>query len=248
MYHYSWVELLEGPIHAIQSLGPEVTHHDAISVLNSWLVCFLLIGLALLGRRGLNVHRKIGGTQQFLADSSLTIRNAFEIYCKAIYGMTRSVLSPKDTSTHYWLIGGLFIYIFFCNILSVIPGGLPPTDNVNNNFAMALVVFVVFNVAGVMRNGMGYFKHMAGPVLVLSPLIFFIEVVGVAVRPVSLSLRLMGNIFGDHTVFGIMSDLVPILVPSIFLALGIFVSFLQAFVFTLLSVIYISLSVAVHDH
>lgn len=96
------------------------------------------------------------------------------------------------------------------------------------------------------RTGMHFFKHMMGPVWWLAPLIFAIEAAGVfIIRPLSLSLRLFGNINGDHTVFTEMLNLVPVVVPAIFLGLGIWVSFLQAFVFTLLSAIYLMLSV---DH
>ena len=244
MYHYSWVQLADGLVHAIEGLG--LSHHDAVTMLSTWVVCFFLIGLALLGRLGLNKARAKGGTAQFQADRTLTMRNFWEMYTSALFNLSRTVLSDKDSRTHFWLIGGLFAYILSSNLLSVMPGGLPPTDNISNNAAMALTVFVVFNVAGVARNGMGYFKHMAGPVWWLMPGLFLFELIGVVVRPASLSLRLMGNITGDHTVFGIMSDLVPLVIPCIFLSLGMFVSFLQAFVFTLLSVIYIGLSVA-HD-
>jgi F-type H+-transporting ATPase subunit a len=85
-------------------------------------------------------------------------------------------------------------------------------------------------------------------VFLIGPLLFSIELIGLFIRPVTLSLRLTGNIFGDHTVFGIMSDLVPIGVPVIFLGLGSFVAFMQAFVFSLLSTIYIGLSLPHHEH
>jgi F-type H+-transporting ATPase subunit a len=76
---------------------------------------------------------------------------------------------------------------------------------------------------------------------------FVIEFIGVVVRPVSLSLRLFGNMTGDHLVLGIFSDLVPLVVPVAFMALGIFVSFIQAFVFSLLTTIYIGLSLPQHE-
>jgi F-type H+-transporting ATPase subunit a len=130
--------------------------------------------------------------------------------------------------------------------MSVIPGGLPPTDNINTNAAMAIVVLCVYVFEGVRRTGLDFFKHMMGPVPALVPLIFVIEAAGVfIIRPASLTLRLFGNINGDHQVFTEMLNLVPVVVPAIFLALGIWVSFLQAFVFTLLSAIYLMLSV---DH
>jgi F-type H+-transporting ATPase subunit a len=153
-------------------------------------------------------------------------------------------MGKKDARAFFWLIGGLFIYVLFGNLVSILPGGLPPTDNFSSNLALGLTVFVVFNVAGLARNGVHYVKHLLGPVWWLAPLMLVVEVIGLCVRPVSLSLRLMGNIYGDHTVFGIMSDLVPVVIPSIFLGLGIFVSFVQAFVFTLLTCVYVSLAVA----
>lgn len=247
MYHWSWVNLIpgvgdDGLGHA---LGIEA-HGASTAIASAWAVCLILIVLALFARMGLERARAKGGVEQYLPETGLSARNVMEMYTTAILNMSENLLGRKDAIKSFPLLGGLFIYIFGCNLLSVIPGGLPPTDNISNNFAMGLAVFLVFNIAGLFRNGMGYIKHMAGPVWWLAWLILPIELIGVAVRPASLSLRLMGNIVGDHTVFGIMSDLIPVLVPSVFLALGIFVCFLQAFVFTLLSTIYIALSVA-HD-
>lgn len=248
MSHFSWVQLLGGLVHVFESLG--LSHADAVIALTTWLICFGLLGLALLARRGLNRAIALGGTLQYVPVHRPTITNFFEIYTQAIFNLAESILGKKDARTYYWLIGGLFIYILVGNLLSVVPGTLPPTDNISNNFAMALTVFLVFNAAGLVVNGFGYVRHLMGPVLLLSWLMFPIELIGLLVRPVSLSVRLAGNIFGDHTVFGIMSQLSPawLPIPAIFLALGIFVSFLQAFVFTLLSTIYIGLSVAHEEH
>jgi F-type H+-transporting ATPase subunit a len=160
--------------------------------------------------------------------------------------MLAGTLGKEESKRYFWLLGGLFIYIFISNLMSVVPGGLPPTDNINTNAAMSLIVLGVYVFEGVRRTGMTFFKHMMGPVWWLYPLIFSIEAAGVfIIRPLSLSLRLFGNINGDHKVFTEMLDLVPVVVPAIFLGLGIWVSFLQAFVFTLLSAIYLVLSV---DH
>lgn len=245
MYHYTWVQSLEPLVHALEGMG--LAHHDATAVLNSWAVCFFLLALGFLGNRGLATARARGGTLQFVPDATLSVRGVFEIYTEGIYNLASGVLSHKDSRRFFWLIGGLFIYILCGNLIAVLPGGAPPTDNVASNFAMAATVFIVFNVAGIASQGMGYFKHMAGPILLLAPLMFPIELIGVLVRPVSLSLRLAGNMTGDHMVFGIMTDLMPVVAPSIFLGMGMFVSFLQAFVFTLLTAIYISLSVAHGD-
>jgi len=112
---------------------------------------------------------------------------------------------------------------------------------------MSIVVFVMYNVYGFKENGVSYLKHFVGPILVLSWLMFPIEVLSHLVRPVSLAVRLMGNMFGDHMVLSIFSGLIPIGIPVIFIALGAFVAVIQALVFTLLSTIYIALSTT-HDH
>jgi F-type H+-transporting ATPase subunit a len=133
--------------------------------------------------------------------------------------------------------------------MGVIPGFLPPTDNINTTLACGLVVFVYFNYVGIRENGLiNYLKHFAGPVVALAPLMLVVELIGICVRPISLALRLFGNITGDHMVFGIFSELVPIGVPILFLALGIFVAFIQAFVFSLLSTIYVALALPHEEH
>ena len=144
-------------------------------------------------------------------------------------------------------MGALFIYILFSNLLGLIPGFLPPTDNLNTNVACALTVFIFYNYQGFKAHGFAYLKHFMGPIWWLAPIMVVIEVISHLVRPASLSVRLFGNISGDHLVLGIFSSLVPIGVPVIFLFLGLFVSVIQAFVFTLLSMVYISLATA-HDH
>jgi len=145
------------------------------------------------------------------------------------------------------LVGSLFIYILLSNLIGLIPGLIPPTSNISTNFAISIIVFLLYNVYGFKENGSSYLRHFVGPVLALSWLIFPIEILSHLVRPVSLSVRLMGNMFGDHMVLSIFSNLMPVGIPIIFLALGAFVSLIQALVFTLLSTIYIALSTT-HEH
>jgi F-type H+-transporting ATPase subunit a len=245
-YHFSWFQLPEGLIHAIEHLGDGVTHDDAIRVVTSWAICIGLLLTALIARAGLRRIQITGGTAQFIPGKGLGLTAMFELLTGAILGMVDGLLTKADAHRYFWLLGGTFLYIFISNLMSVIPGGLPPTDNINTNIAMSLVVLCVYVFEGVRRTGMHFFKHMMGPVWWLAPLIFSIEAAGVfIIRPASLALRLFGNINGDHSVFTEMLNLVPVVVPAIFLALGIWVSFLQAFVFTLLSAIYLMLSV---DH
>jgi F-type H+-transporting ATPase subunit a len=133
------------------------------------------------------------------------------------------------------------------NLTGLIPGFLPPTSHPSTNFAISITVFLFYNYEGVRENGVGYLKHFLGPVLFLAPMMVILELIQHIVRPASLGLRLLGNISGDHMVLGLFSDLTPLVLPVIFFGLGLFVSFIQAFVFTLLSTIYISMAIA-HDH
>lgn len=250
--NFSWFHMVPGVLDDTL-LAPLGVHdhggHVAVTVLGSWLVCFFLIGFGIMARMGLESARKQGGTLQFVPASGFSPRNLFEIFVSSIRNLAGTLLDEKTTRAFFPLFGGLFIYIFFNNLLGLIPGMLPPTENMSNNFAMSLVVLVSYLGLAMVRNPGAFLKHMAGPVWWLAPLILAIELLGLLViRPVSLSLRLMGNIVGDHMVLGIMSDLTKAVIPSAFLALGCFVSFLQAFVFTLLTIIYVSMSIVHDDH
>ena len=110
-----------------------------------------------------------------------------------------------------------------------------------------LIVFLYYNYQGLKEHGVKYFKQFFGPIALLAPLMFVIETISHAARLLSLTVRLYGNIFGDHTVLGIFSSLVPLVVPVIFLLLGLAVALIQAFIFSTLSAVYIGLAVS-HEH
>ncbi len=171
----------------------------------------------------------------------------FDLLIERLLQLSESVMG-EEGKRFFPLIGALFIYILVSNLLGLIPGFLPPTDNLNTNLACALTVFVFYNYQGFRAHGLKYLKHFMGPVWWLAPIMVVIELVSHLVRPVSLSVRLFGNINGDHLVLGIFSGLIPIGIPVIFLFLGLFVSLVQAFVFTLLSMVYISLATAHEEH
>ena len=171
----------------------------------------------------------------------------FDLVVERLLQLSESVMG-EEGKKFFPLIGALFIYILVSNLLGLIPGFLPPTNNLNTNFACALTVFIFYNYQGFRAHGLKYLKHFMGPVWWLAPIMMVIELVSHLVRPVSLSVRLFGNINGDHLVLGIFSGLIPIGIPVIFLFLGLFVSLVQAFVFTLLSMVYISLATAHEEH
>ncbi|MFH1829697.1 MAG: F0F1 ATP synthase subunit A [Pseudomonadota bacterium] len=209
-----------------------------LDVLTSAFVALLLTLFAFLA------WRKIRHTEtHLLPDGHVTITNLLEIITEAVLRLMSNIMGPQRARTHLPLIGSLFIFILVSDLLGVVPGFYPPTENINTNLACALVVFVYYNYYGIREQGIkNYFKNMAGPVIWLAPLIFSIEVISHVVRPVSLSVRLMGNMTGDHMVLGIFSDLVPLFLPIVFMGLAIFISVMQAFVFTLLSMVYIQMA------
>lgn len=228
------------------SMIPGFDLHHYGHVLMAGIIVILVLALSLIARIQLSaaVKREDEG---LIPDQKLTLKNFFEIIAEKIYGLAESVMGKHDAERFFPIVGALFIFIFVSNFVGLIPGLLPPTDNLNTTLALGFFVFLYFNFIGIKENGLNYFKHFLGPVWYLAWLIGPIEIVSMMFRPISLALRLRGNIMGDHVVLGIFSDLVPVALPIVFYGLGVFVAFLQAFVFCLMTMVYISLSTS-HEH
>ncbi len=166
-------------------------------------------------------------------------QSTVELLVKGVYGMCDDVMGHHGRP-YIPLIFGIGLYVAFSNLLGIIPGFMAPTANLNSTAAPALVVFFVYQYIGFKKHGVHYIKHFLGPVGWLAPLMLIIELIGHFARPLSLSMRLFGNIFGEDLVIIILFMLVPFLVPLPMFFLGIFTSVLQAYVFMMLSMIYIS--------
>jgi len=139
------------------------------------------------------------------------------------------------------LAATIFLYIFIGNLIGIVPGFFPPTASLNTTASCAIVVVVFTHVIGIKYHGVGYIKHFMGPVWWMAPLIFVIELIGHAARILSLSFRLFGNMMGHEIVLAILFGLAgAFFAPLPIMALGIFVAFVQGFVFFLLSIIYFS--------
>ncbi|OPY87596.1 MAG: ATP synthase subunit a [Smithella sp. PtaU1.Bin162] len=138
------------------------------------------------------------------------------------------------------LIATLGIFILTSNLLGIIPGFESPTANINTTASMAVVVFVSTHVVGVMTHGWKYVKQFLGPVWWLTPLMMPIEIISHLSRPLSLTVRLFGNIMGEDIVLAVVLLLVPLLVPLPVFALMIFTSLIQTLVFMLLAMMYIA--------
>jgi len=210
-------------------------------VVTAVFVLLLLAGISLYVRRYL---KKTSDT--LVPPPRFSLSHLFEIIIEYILGLMESIIGPHS-ERYLPLIGSLFIFIFTCNILGIVPGFLPPTDNINTNAACAIVVFIWYNYYGFREHGWRYIRQFTGPIIWLAPMMFVIEVFSHLFRPFSLSVRLFGNIFGDHMVLQIFSDLVPFLVPCVFMVLGMVVALIQAFIFAALAAVYIGLAVS-HEH
>ncbi len=228
------------------SLIPGFDVHAHGHVLMAVVVAVLVLIGAWMAKVQLNAAKK-RDDEGLIPDGNLTFRNLFEILAEKLYGLAVNVMGKHGAEKYFPIVGALFIFIFLSNLIGMIPGLLPPTDNLNTTFALGLFVFLYYNYVGLRENGLAYLKHFAGPILWLAPLMLIVEIASHVFRPISLGLRLRGNIMGDHVVLGIFNDLVPIGIPFIFYGIGLFVALVQAFVFCLMTMVYISLS-ASHDH
>jgi F-type H+-transporting ATPase subunit a len=145
------------------------------------------------------------------------------------------------------LLASFFIFILVSNLLGLVPGFEPPTSDFSVTVALGIVSFLAYHFSGTREHGPRYVKQFLGPVVFLMPLMLIVELFSHAFRPISLGIRLFANMMADHQVVKIFTDLTYFGVPVLFYFLGAFVCVVQAFVFTMLSAIYIALAVS-HDH
>jgi F-type H+-transporting ATPase subunit a len=142
---------------------------------------------------------------------------------------------------YFPVIATFGMLILVSNLMGLIPGLMSPTASTSVTFALGISSFVYYNAIGIKENGLlGHLKHFAGPIPWLAVLMFPIELVSNFVRPLSLGIRLFGNLFGDEQILGTIFGLVRWVLPALIMPLSVFVAFMQTFIFVLLSIIYIS--------
>jgi F-type H+-transporting ATPase subunit a len=200
-----------------------------------------LVATALAAKRALGT-----GDQVAVPAGKFSIRGIFEFFTEYIDDMTKMVIGEHGRK-FVPMFAAIFTWVLFNNLVGLLPGMMPATQNLNTTLAMGILMFLVYNFMGFKENGVGYLKHFLGPVIWLAPMMLIIEVISHLVRPMSLGLRLANVLAGDHTVVGLFLGLFPVFLPLPFYMMGIFVSVVQAFVFTLLSMVYVALATA-HDH
>jgi F-type H+-transporting ATPase subunit a len=246
---FTWYALLP---HDWQTIIQQHTFFALISAL--FVLFFAWCGRAALAR----------AQDPTIPASDLGARNIAELLVGLVVSQSDAVIGRQGRKFVPYF-GTFFLFILFSNLIGLLPGFAPPTSNLNTTVGLALISFVGYNVIGFKEMGTGYLKHFVGPMtdlpaqsflgklafvplLLLSVTFFFVlELVSHLFRPVSLALRLFGNMMGDHIVIEVFMDLTKLVVPVIFYALGTLVSVIQAAVFMLLSMIYVSLAIS-HGH
>ncbi|MEW6001884.1 MAG: F0F1 ATP synthase subunit A [Nitrospirota bacterium] len=173
------------------------------------------------------------------------VQNLIETIAEIILKLAEETIGHHYGKTFFPLIGTIFIYILLNNLMGLIPGFTAPTANLNTNAAIAIPVFLIYQFYGLKVHGIKYMNHYLGPIRSLSALplmimMFFIELIGHFVRPVTLSVRLFGNMTAKHVLLFVLGLMVPAIIPVLILSLGLLVSLIQAYVFTLLSTAYIA--------
>jgi F-type H+-transporting ATPase subunit a len=166
-------------------------------------------------------------------------QNVMEVIISGFYSLLLDTMGEHGKK-FFPLIATLGLYILMSNLIGLIPGFESPTSNLNTTVSMALCVFFMTHIVGVKLHGLKYFKQFLGPVWWLTPLMMPIEIISHLSRPISLSVRLFGNIMGEDIVLAVVLLLVPLLVPMPVLVLMIFTSVIQTLVFMLLAMMYIA--------
>jgi F-type H+-transporting ATPase subunit a len=247
LHHTLWIVQLVNALFgglvaaALRPLG--ITFEPGKDVIPDFIVMALLILVAvallsLLFRSRLSVENP--GKVQILLEDALSF----------VYGMLDDNIGPKGRR-YLPVVGGLFLFILIGNLMGLVPGLMAPTSNINVTLGCALTVFVYYQFHGFKEQGViGYIRHFVAPPgapIWIAPIYFPIEIISHFSRVLSLSVRLFGNIFGEELVILIIASLVPFIVPLPMMALGIVTASLQAFIFAMLTTIYLAGAVVV-DH
>jgi F-type H+-transporting ATPase subunit a len=222
------------PVAAVLRLaGIEVP--DPLRVVPDYIVMVLIVAVLVAVLLGLASRRPklVPGPRQSVA----------EMIVQMFEGLIVDTVGPEGRK-YLPVVGTVGIFVFGCNMIGLVPGFMSPTSKLNVTLGCALVVFFYYHAQGVKAQGLKYFKHFMGPIPALAPLMIPIEVISHFSRPVSLSMRLFGNIFAEELLIVIMASIIPFLLPLPFMAVAIFTSLIQSFVFVLLSCIYIAGAVA----
>jgi F-type H+-transporting ATPase subunit a len=219
------------------------SHFTLVHVLTTMVVLGFVFWGAMSFSRGMRTAD--GG---IVPPRKMNLRNFFEMMTEGVYGLVEGAMGEHNARRFFPLVGTLWIFILFGNLIGLVPGFVTPNDTIKTNAALALLVFVLTHYYGVREHGVKYFKHFLGPVLWLAPLMVIIEIISHLARPLSLTFRLLGNMVADHKVLFTFTTLFPFILPLPFYFLGMLVCFVQALVFCMLTMVYLGMAVEHEEH
>ncbi len=247
----TWFHLLPG-VHNLEqglqgALGKGWFGGNAPPSLSHLIMALFTMGLILF--LALRYRKQLSSSKEgaLIPEQRFNTRSIVELIAGGTLGMMEPIMGAHAARRFLPLIGTLAFFILFSNLLGLVPGFQPSTSVLSTTAACALIVFTSTHIYGLKYNGINHIKHLMGPIWWLAPLMFPIEVISHLVRPMSLSLRLMGNMVGDHMVLAIFLGLIPLFVPIPIMVLGIVVCVVQTLVFCLLSVVYIAMAIEQHE-
>ncbi|MBF0352473.1 MAG: F0F1 ATP synthase subunit A [SAR324 cluster bacterium] len=226
---FTWSHLLLGWLeHPLVSMGV-----DPLPILDMLFVAVAIIVLAYIGGKPFRESEMVEPT------GKVSLSYVMEVIVSGILNLLSGIIKHGVGARALLpLLGTYAIFIACMNLLGLVPGFNPPTDQFNVTIALGLIIFVATHVLGFRIHGSHYIQQFLGPIPWLSPLMLPIELISHCVRPMSLAIRLFGNMTGDHKVVAVFTTIAAIALPIPFMGLGILVSVLQAFVFVVLSAIY----------
>jgi F-type H+-transporting ATPase subunit a len=181
---------------------------------------------------------------QLSMDKPGKLQHVFELIHGFIAGEASKHVG-HDSRKHVVIFETLFVFILVCNLIGVIPGFVSPTQVIYVPAGCALISFLYFNIVGIKKHGIvKYTGHFGGPIWWLAPLMFLIEIISTLARPLSLSIRLFANMFAGEQVTLVFMSLTYLVIPAVFMGLHVFVGLLQAYVFVVLTMMYVGGAVA----
>ncbi|MGW8169584.1 MAG: F0F1 ATP synthase subunit A [Sulfurovaceae bacterium] len=215
--------------------GAVVGHGDAMIIAHIFLVLALVLLVSFFATKSM----------QLVPTGS---QNIMEAYLGGVIAMGKDVIGEDLARKYLPLVATIGLFVFFSNVVGIIPGFESPTSNINVTLVLALIVFVYYNFEGIREQGfIKYFAHFAGPVKLLAPLMFPIEIVSHISRIISLSFRLFGNINGDDLFLWVLLMLAPWFMPLPAYVLLTFSAILQTFIFMILTYVYLAGAVVVSE-
>ncbi|HUJ73764.1 MAG TPA: F0F1 ATP synthase subunit A [bacterium] len=225
----TWAGLLLKPLNEVlASWGIDPEPADS-----ALFVAVLLVALAYVG------GRKFRQQAMVEPDGKVSLPFLMEMTVDKMLGFFSTIIHAHGGVRRVFpLLGAFALFILANNLLGLLPGFNPPTDQYNLTLALAAIVFVTAHYLGLKEHRWGYIKKFLGPLWWLAPLMLPIELVSHLVRPLSLSMRLFGNLTGDHQVLALFMALLPLGLPVPFMGLGLLVSILQSFIFVVLAAVY----------